>query len=227
MSISKITSRRGPTLDEGSPKPPSKSPNPEQRVFLAWFSLCYHHFKALQGYHSGVTLCAVVTSVVAVLNVAFLAWALGKSGLQSGLGTLLDGSCRKANNLTRWLHLTINILGTSLLGASNYSMQHLSSPKRTEVNKAHTKGISLDIRVPSISNVKRISALRLIQWSLIAVSSIPLHLLYNSAVLSTLPTRQYNVFLVSDDFLDDATFNLSSILPYGGEIDGERIKFSG
>lgn len=85
----------------------------------------------------------------------------------------------------------------------------------------------LKIGFPSIRNLKRVSALRLVLWSLIAISSVPLHLLYNSAVFSALSTRQYNVFLVSDDVLDGASFSLSTILPYGGEIDGERVTFSG
>lgn len=226
-TIRNSTSSHDPTLIDVSPKPPSRSQDHKYKSPLAWFSLCYQRFKALQGYHFGVMCCAVVASIVAILNIVFLAWGLGNSDIQGGLGTLHDGSCHKTNTLTRWLHLVINVLGTLLLGASNYTMQCLSAPTRVEIDKAHGKGIWLDIGVPSLRNLRRMSALRFILWSLIAISSVPLHLLYNSAVFSTLTTRQYNVFLVSDNFFDGATFNLSTLLPYGGRIDGERVTFSG
>lgn len=49
-------------------------------------------------------------------------------------------------------------------------------------------------------------------WWLIAASSIPLHLMYNSAVFSTLSARQYSVFTVTNDFLTGAPFNLSQAM---------------
>ena len=55
-------------------------------------------------------------------------------------------------------------------------------------------------------------------WCLLAISSIPLHLLYNSAVFSSLCTVQYNVFLVSSEFLDGAPFNAYWMIPDAGEL---------
>lgn len=99
-------------------------------------------------------------------------------------------------NVGFWLHLIINILSTLLLGASNYSMQCLSSPTRSEIDKAHRQKLWLDIGVPSVRNLRRISASRIALWWLLAASSIPLHLLYNSAVFSSLYSREYKVFVV-------------------------------
>lgn len=48
------------------------------------------------------------------------------------------------------LQVIITVLGTLQLGASNYSMQCLSSPTRQEIDKAHSQGIWLDIGVPSL-----------------------------------------------------------------------------
>ncbi len=90
-------------------------------------------------------------------------------------------------------------------------MQCLSSPTRNEIDKAHSQGIWLDIGVPSVRNLRRLSTTRIILWWLLAFSSIPLHLLYNSAVFSSLCTRQYNVFVVSSEFLDEAPFDAFSI----------------
>lgn len=97
--------------------------------------------------------------------------------------------------MSAWLHLAINVLGTILLGASNYCMQCLSFPTRDEVNKAHSRGAWLDIGVPSVRNLRQISSKRLALWWLLAVSSIPLHFLYNSPVFTTLAAQSYGVFV--------------------------------
>ena len=78
-------------------------------------------------------------------------------------------------------------------------MQCLSSPTREEVDKAHNLGQWLDIGIPSIRNLRRISRRRLVLWWLLAGSSIPLHLMYNSAVFSTLAARSYGAFLGPND----------------------------
>ena len=156
-------------------------------------------------------LCAGIAALVLIINLILTIWAVTKSGVQDGLGTLYDGSCKRTATLTFWIHLAINVLSTLLLGASNYSMQCLSSPTRSEIDKAHSQGIWLDIGVPSIRNLRRLSTIRIILWWLLAISSIPLHLLYNSAVFSTLSTREYDSFLVTSDFLNGAPFNATEV----------------
>ena len=113
-------------------------------------------------------------------------------------------------NLDLWLHLGINLLSTILLGASNYTMQCLSAPTRDEINNAHQQRISCDIGIPSVRNLGRISRRRRILWWMTALSSIPLHFLYNSAVFSTLSTNPYTAAVVSQDFLMGAPFNNTS-----------------
>lgn len=167
----------------------------------------------MEGYHFGVTCCAVVAAVVLVMNAIFTIWAVISCGAQDGLGTLHDGSCKRITTLTFWAHLAINVLSTLLLGASNYSMQCLSSPTRNEIDKAHGKGVWLDIGVPSVRNLRWLSTTRIILWWLLAVSSVPLHLLYNSAVFSTLDSHEYSYFLVSSEFCDGAPFSQPS--PFG------------
>lgn len=55
----------------------------------------------------------------------------------------------------------------------------------------------------------------MILWWLLALSSIPLHLLYNSTVFSTLSTQEYNVFLVSDDYTQGAPFDVTPAMISG------------
>lgn len=93
--------------------------------------------------------------------------------------------------------------------ASNYSMQCLSSPTRKEIDKAHARRAWLDVGVPSFRNLRRLSTTRIVLWWLLALSSIPLHLLYNSTVFATLSTQEYSVFLVSSDFPTGAPFNVT------------------
>lgn len=82
--------------------------------------------------------------------------------------------------ISRWntaLHIFINILSSVLLAGSNYTMQVLSSPTRYEIDQAHARGDWLEIGVLSVRNLKRISRNRMILCMVLAVSSIPLHLL--------------------------------------------------
>lgn len=142
-----------------------------------------------------------------VINLIFTIWAVLTYPVKDGLGTLHDGSCKKTTSLMFWIHLAINVLSTLLLGASNYSMQCLSSPTRNEIDKAHSKGIWLDIGVPSFRNLLRLSRYRILLWWLLAISSIPLHLLWNSAVFSRLSSRTYNVYVVSSEWSIGAPIN--------------------
>ena len=196
-------------LNKALPKPPSRIHFARQNLV----SLYYHRLRKLEGYHFVVLWCAVVAALVLIINLILTIWAVAKSGAQDGLGTLYEGSCKRTASLTFWIHLAINVLSTLLLGASNYSMQCLSSPTRSEVDKAHSQGIWLDIGVPSVRNLRRLSITRIVLWWLLAISSIPLHLLYNSAVFSTLSSQRFNVFLVTSEFLDGASFNVSASTP--------------
>lgn len=62
------------------------------------------------------------TVVVLVFNVGFVLWAAKHHGLQDNQGILFSGDCEKSKKISMGFHLVINILGTILLGASNYGM---------------------------------------------------------------------------------------------------------
>ena len=149
----------------------------------------------------GVTLCAITSGLVFLTNLTLTVWASLKYGLQEGVGTIHQGSCRRTRSLSLWLHIIINLLSTTLLGASNYTMQCLTSPTRDEIDKAHARHDWLDIGVPSLRNLRRISWDRIGLWWMLALSGIPLHLLYNSAVFSTLARQDYEVFVASPEWV--------------------------
>lgn len=147
--------------------------------------------------------------VVLVINVVACIMAMSKHEVAGNLAILYDGDCNKAKHLDLWLHLLINILSTMLLGASNYSMQCVSAPTRTDIDKAHRKKLWMDIGVPSIRNLRFISWPRKILWCCLVLSSVPLHLMYNSVVYSSTAMSEAAFFIVTDDFLTGASYNLS------------------
>jgi len=111
-------------------------------------------------------------------------------------------------------------MSTLLLGASNFAMQVLAAPTREEVDRAHSKGKWLDIGVPSLHNVRYISKTRRNIYLLLCLSSIPLHLLYNSAVFTLTSTNSFDGALVFEDFLNStAPYNTNTTYYSGSSLD--------
>ena len=164
----------------------------------------------------GVTLCASTAAIVLFMNIGLIIWASTKNGLDNGLTTIQSGSCQKTKDLSLWLHLIINALSTILLASSNYCMQILSSPTREEVDRAHSRHIWLDIGVFSVRNLRSIARSRVILWWLLAFSGVPLHLLYNSAVFSTLSSQEYTAYIASDALISGIGINWTAINPIVG-----------
>ncbi|KAF2035731.1 hypothetical protein EK21DRAFT_53760, partial [Setomelanomma holmii] len=84
-----------------------------------------------------------------------------------------------------------------LLGCCiNYTMQVLSSPTRKDIDRAHAGHEHLDIGVLSVRNLSRISRKRLCLFILMGLSSIPIHLFYNSAVFYIGANNEYELHAV-------------------------------
>lgn len=194
-------------VDKPLPRPASHIHPVRHGIKSIYYRRLETPLRKLQGYHFGVMCCAVTSMAVFFINLIITIWATSSYGLRGGLGTIQDGSCKRTTTLGFWLHLAINALSTLLLGASNYSMQCLSSPTRAEIDKAHSQNVWLDVGIQSVRNLRRLSSSRIAVWWLLALSSIPLHLFWNSAVFSSLSARQYNVFVVSSSILSGAPFD--------------------
>ena len=162
------------------------------------------------GWRFGSLVACFEVGICLTFNVLFIVFAVTTSNPQNGIGTLYEGSCETVKNLDTWLHVVLNGLATALIGASNYNMQCLTSPSRQETDTAHVKGVWLDIGIPSIRNLCHIARKRVFLWVLLATSSLPLHLLWNSAIFSTLQNNNYQVFTVVADFLVDGTSGCSA-----------------
>ena len=160
------------------------------------------------GWRVGALSAAGLAFVSFLLNVAVVSW-LGSLGKGAGLIEVYKGSCDKVQQLDIWTHLGINALSTLLLGGSNYCMQCLCAPTRAEVDRAHSRGKWLDIGVPSVRNLKRVSRRKTYLWWMLGLSSVPLHLLYNSVFYKSLSTNDYDLFFVKQAFVDGGNFTVT------------------
>ncbi|XPS68893.1 hypothetical protein M3J09_001172 [Ascochyta lentis] len=151
----------------------------------------------VQGWRFGAINCGIGTAVVLLINfIVTVAY-----GIQARDGILFSGDCDQAKQINSGLHLVINALSTILLSSSNYCMQCLSAPTRKEVDAAHADRKELDIGVLSMSNLLRISRKRAVIWALLGLSSVPLHLFYNSAVYLSIAVPDYRVIAVGESFV--------------------------
>jgi hypothetical protein len=98
------------------------------------------------------------------------------AGLSSG-DVIYDGSCTISKRWDTALHLLINVLSTTIIAASNYTMQTLVAPSREEVDRAHDKGQWLDIGTPSSRNLFVVGSYRVWLWVVLLVTATPFHLL--------------------------------------------------
>lgn len=78
--------------------------------------------KTPENWKKTLYLGSTLTFVVLVFNVGFLLWAAKHNEVQGDQGVLFTGTCDKSKKISTGFHLVINILGTVLLGASNYGM---------------------------------------------------------------------------------------------------------
>ncbi|KAK7965137.1 hypothetical protein PG988_010141 [Apiospora saccharicola] len=132
-----------------------------------------------------------------------------------------DGSGAARVNLA--LHLVINVVSTAVLASSNFFMQVLNAPSRREVDKAHRRGTFLGIGVPSVRNAWHISRFKTWCWVVLLLSSVPIHLLFNSAVFQTdQRASDFHLTIASEDFANGGNYfapgaSQISLLAAGGE----------
>ncbi|UZP35231.1 hypothetical protein NXS19_003047 [Fusarium pseudograminearum] len=145
---------------------------------------------------SGSCACTAVF----IVNLCFTIWSsVSLKDIEDSTGTsrriMYEGSCSTTRNMSLVIHLIINVFGSVLLSASNYGMQCLSTPTRADVDRAHAKGKWVDIGIPSFRNLWKVSLWRAVLWWLLVLSSVPLHLLLNSVVYSSLSAYSYETFI--------------------------------
>jgi len=120
---------------------------------------------------------------------------------------LFRGRCEKAQTINVALHVVLNIFGTLILASSNFFMQILVAPSRSELDRAHQRATWMDIGAPTIRNFAGLSRFKLISWFILLASSVPIHLLFNSSVILVQSQRsQFGLTVAAEPFLDGAKY---------------------
>ncbi|KAK5009044.1 hypothetical protein LTR28_002982 [Elasticomyces elasticus] len=193
-----------------------------------------------EGWRGGALLWAALATLVLIVNASTFIWLMARKGpvlvnghyvspqlSRSSLGLAMSelyrGDCGKVKQMNVWIHLGINIMSTLLLTGSNYCMQCLSAPTRGMIDIAHGKKKWLDIGVPSLRNLSSLGWRKSIPWWLLGLSSLPLHLLYNSAFFSTISSNDYMIYFVSQDFVHGGSYNDIAFQPSDGWHDLSAI----
>lgn len=110
-------------------------------------------------------------------NLFILLYASSKYPARDGVGLLYAGNCDTVKTANRLLHLLINVLSTGMLSASTFCIQLQASPTRADVDKMHKLNRWLDIGAPSLRNLRYIDHWRVVSCILLALSSLPIHLM--------------------------------------------------
>lgn len=154
---------------------------------------------------------ALVASLVLAINVTVLIVAYTRLTPKDDYFIIWAGHCDRAAQAVVVAHLIINILSSLLLAASNASMQCLGSPTRDEIDAAHRSMKSFTIGTPSVRNIRLVSYPKAAMWLVLGLSSLPLHLFWNSTIFQTLGAHNYFALIVQEDF----TYGSNWTLPTG------------
>ncbi|UZP43382.1 hypothetical protein NXS19_011198 [Fusarium pseudograminearum] len=131
-----------------------------------------------------VFLITLFGAILVIVGTQQPAGTSQKPGGISAQFIFFEGDCKTSKSINTWLHLLLNAFSTGVLASSNFFMQILSSPTRSEVDRAHKDNRALKIGVQSLRNVFWTSKIKFLCWILFFISSFPLHLFFNSAIFS-------------------------------------------
>jgi hypothetical protein len=131
-----------------------------------------------KGWSVRIVIATTFGALVLVLDTVFLAVAIQSRRRGGSVNvSIRAGKCEEVSHINTIAHVSINIIGTLLLGCSSLVMQMLSAPTREDIDAAHSKQSWLDIGVLSLRNVAFFGYARKACWLMLALSSLPLHLM--------------------------------------------------
>ncbi|KAF2145296.1 uncharacterized protein K452DRAFT_266093 [Aplosporella prunicola CBS 121167] len=204
--------RISPYIESSNPSSEKHCASQIRTIQGAWKWL---QIRLPKSWRTGLILGAVLSSSVLIANivVAIVASNIVRRETGSGLGIakVRKGRCANLERIELGIHLAINAISTLLLGASNYCMQCLVAPTRADVDRAHKKGEWLDVGVPSLRNFRFIAPMKLVFWLSLGLSSIPLHLFYNSTFFTSLKNHPYDIYIASENFTKGSWFSDVSV----------------
>jgi len=152
------------------------------------------------------------TALVAALTLT-LAILVGVITSNSGSLTrnlfFYQGPCDTSTKINVALHLVINIIAMGVVASSNFFIQVLNAPSRGELDVAHRKKKMLDIGVHSAKNMWHISRFKLVSILVFGLSSLPIHLLFNSVVFqSDFLGGKWQMTFAAEPFVNGSAYTL-------------------
>ncbi|KAI0538408.1 hypothetical protein GGR58DRAFT_513099 [Xylaria digitata] len=154
------------------------------------------------GWHRAAKINCALLAVINIILLIILIYAAAKSPSILSLEYIYSGSCNSDGIplVNLFLHLLINIISTLVV---------LNAPSREELDSAHIKGTWMEVGASSIRNVFKVSSFKRWCWFALMITSLPIHLFFNSFILST-EYRQsdYTVTIASERFVNSGSFYL-------------------
>ncbi|KAH6957364.1 hypothetical protein DER45DRAFT_461455, partial [Fusarium avenaceum] len=163
------------------------------------------------GWRRLATYLTILVSVLSILLIIFLIISV-KIGRSQGTSfqketVIWETDCMTTARANLWIHLAINLFATGILGSSNFFMQVLVAPTRREIDQAHASGRWAEIGCNSIRNFRLLPRRKTFLWLLITLSSVPLHLVFNSCVLESKASNALHQIIASEGFLADSPWS--------------------
>lgn len=97
-------------------------------------------------------------------------------------------------------------MGSIILASSNFFMQILLAPTRSDIDKAHARSRFAEIGVQSFRNLRVVPAVNIALWLLLAISSVPLRLVFNTCVLEARGSTKSLVIMAPKGFTEGAPY---------------------
>ncbi|KAI1116582.1 hypothetical protein F5Y14DRAFT_405839 [Nemania sp. NC0429] len=159
-----------------------------------------------KGWRRTGTINVILAYICDIVLLTLLSISLSQPNASLGGSTVIfNGNCKSSTEINLLLHLLVNIVSGVVLASSNFFMQILNSPSRKEIDKAHIWLRFVDIGVPSLQNLRHVSYFKLTSWVIFAISSIPIHLFFNSAIFHTAyEGSQWHLTIATEAFIKGA-----------------------
>jgi hypothetical protein len=147
----------------------------QHRFGTNFFGKFYDTF--ISGWRAGLFRAFLFSFAALIVNIGVYAWLFRTYDAKHGTATIYRGSCNAIRGANTGVHVALNIVSTLILGASTYAMQGMTAPTRAEVDVAHAKGKWVEIGTQSVRNLFHTRRRNTWVWALLAVTSLPFHLL--------------------------------------------------
>ncbi|KAJ5518058.1 hypothetical protein N7453_000480 [Penicillium expansum] len=165
----------------------------------------------------------ITATVICVANILILVcvWVYFPPDSR-GIGTLRMSDCSEISSINSGIHVILNVLSSMFLGAGSYCMQILVAPSRREMDGAHARGVSLDIGVQSLRNLRWIKRRKIFHWLGLGILSICLHLFWNSLTFASTPVVSYVSATVTSDFQEGHDWALDPLPDWLSKYESTR-----